>query len=515
MSRDNFSTNVIEKIRGRVGNRCSNPACRVLTTGPSMDAPEKVNIIGIAAHICAASEGGPRYNGDMTPRERKGMDNGLWLCANCSIDIDKDETRYPPDVLRGWKLEAERLSREELGQRLPGKDDAINTLTSALSGLPTTFLPEAIGNTVKATTTVLQNLDPRFAVSASYHDSVTTFTMSAREDVNATLSVEAEHVEEFSTKLEKLFDHGEVLEIDSKFVTLTGSKLLERINSRQGKGSFRFLPFLRKAAAVKIVLVGENGDVHIVQEVKGELTAGRKTISFAGSAHDGIFQIDFRSDIKNFGSDRINLNFSVDFDKYEGHSLQGLPHFSEIKEFYGRVNAGHKLIINLEVDGSPLLKGTIDDAKDHADFGRLRRSLDFIDHCRNILIYFGEDAPFIRGYAIDASIEDLLNKVNAAITQKNIFPATAFGSGLTTVITFHAEESGVLRDNGPRELALEQVTPQNVDLFGYRINLPRIALKFDKAVPIFDVVLDDVKENDELVIKWQFEPDCICTIVLL
>ena len=56
--RDNFSKQVIEKLRPRVANRCSNPDCRVPTTGPNLDI-QKVSNIGIAAHICATARGGP------------------------------------------------------------------------------------------------------------------------------------------------------------------------------------------------------------------------------------------------------------------------------------------------------------------------------------------------------------------------------------------------------------------------------------------------------------------------
>lgn len=41
MARDNFPKKVIEKLRARVAHRCSNPSCRVPTSGPSSD--NKVN----------------------------------------------------------------------------------------------------------------------------------------------------------------------------------------------------------------------------------------------------------------------------------------------------------------------------------------------------------------------------------------------------------------------------------------------------------------------------------------
>jgi hypothetical protein len=69
-SRDDFTSATKELLANRVGRRCSNPACRKLTCGANTN-PEKITNIGVAAHICAAAQGGPRYDASMTPEERK------------------------------------------------------------------------------------------------------------------------------------------------------------------------------------------------------------------------------------------------------------------------------------------------------------------------------------------------------------------------------------------------------------------------------------------------------------
>jgi len=86
--RDNFDENTKEILARRVGHRCSNPNCRKLTSGPQTDETKAVNI-GVAAHITAASEGGPRYDNLMSTEERKSIENGVWLCQNCAKLIDK------------------------------------------------------------------------------------------------------------------------------------------------------------------------------------------------------------------------------------------------------------------------------------------------------------------------------------------------------------------------------------------------------------------------------------------
>ena len=88
--RDEFSTTTKETLAKRVGYRCANPNCRKLTCGPCEDENKAINI-GVAAHITAASPGGPRYDETLTSEERKSINNGIWLCQSCAKLIDDDE----------------------------------------------------------------------------------------------------------------------------------------------------------------------------------------------------------------------------------------------------------------------------------------------------------------------------------------------------------------------------------------------------------------------------------------
>ena len=54
--RDDFPRPVVETLAKRVGNRCSNPGCRKLTSGPHTE-DEKVLNVGVAAHVTAAASG--------------------------------------------------------------------------------------------------------------------------------------------------------------------------------------------------------------------------------------------------------------------------------------------------------------------------------------------------------------------------------------------------------------------------------------------------------------------------
>lgn len=106
MTRDNFSKEKNRVIAERAAYMCSNPECRLLTSGPHSDENKSLKN-GVAAHIYAASPKGPRFNPNQTKEERSGAVNGIWLCHSCSDLIDKDPTRYTVEVLHDWKRKHE------------------------------------------------------------------------------------------------------------------------------------------------------------------------------------------------------------------------------------------------------------------------------------------------------------------------------------------------------------------------------------------------------------------------
>jgi hypothetical protein len=112
--RDEFSPKTKEVLAKRVANRCSNPGCWAITSGPQ-SVPDGAINIGVAAHITAAASGGPRYDEDLSPAERASATNGIWLCQNCAKLIDSDTLRFSEAQLRAWKRNAEEAAREGLG----------------------------------------------------------------------------------------------------------------------------------------------------------------------------------------------------------------------------------------------------------------------------------------------------------------------------------------------------------------------------------------------------------------
>jgi hypothetical protein len=115
--RDDFTTKTKEILAKRVGFICSNPKCNMLTIGPHSNSNKNINI-GVAAHIAAASGVGPRYNSNQSREERKNISNGIWLCQSCSVLIDRDTGKFPEELLKEWRDNAEKKASERLNTQL-------------------------------------------------------------------------------------------------------------------------------------------------------------------------------------------------------------------------------------------------------------------------------------------------------------------------------------------------------------------------------------------------------------
>ena len=107
--RDNFRARTKLQIAKRAGWQCSCPWCRCPTVGSNSEGDDEINI-GVAAHICAAAPGGPRYDSSMSAEERKSASNGIWLCETHAKLVDTSDPMFTVELLREWKEEAQERS---------------------------------------------------------------------------------------------------------------------------------------------------------------------------------------------------------------------------------------------------------------------------------------------------------------------------------------------------------------------------------------------------------------------
>lgn len=145
MARDNFPKKVVETLAKRAGHQCSK--CKRLTVGPSKQA-EGIIVVGVAAHIRAASPGGARFEKTMSPAQRKAISNGIWLCQDDAKLVDDDEEEFTVALLERMKAEHEADIKERVtsGRTSGGRpsDREILGLFAAILDRPA--LSEPFGN---------------------------------------------------------------------------------------------------------------------------------------------------------------------------------------------------------------------------------------------------------------------------------------------------------------------------------------------------------------------------------
>lgn len=118
--RDDFSPSTRDLLAKRSGYICAYPGCKRMTVAGSDDRKSGLTVIGVAAHITAASKKGPRYDPGMCIEERTGEANGIWTCQNHGKFIDDNPSRCSVEELRRWKAQHEKwvFDRVESGNEL-------------------------------------------------------------------------------------------------------------------------------------------------------------------------------------------------------------------------------------------------------------------------------------------------------------------------------------------------------------------------------------------------------------
>ncbi len=232
--RDEFSKKVILELERRVNGHCSNPDRPVPTSGPTGTHAGAINI-GVAAHICAASPGGPRYDPGMTPEERAGIENGIWLCQSCAKMIDSDPATYTVSSLKRWRRVAEQRAQESLGL-IPISKERYAVLEAAVFRTsPGSESADPVGTICDLTVAALQQIDPRFRVSVAREGKLTTYNYEATEPISGKVIVKREFANEFTDKFDAFVRHGEDLSITAEAVSFEGLPLFERLSPQGGK----------------------------------------------------------------------------------------------------------------------------------------------------------------------------------------------------------------------------------------------------------------------------------------
>ncbi|NVZ90461.1 hypothetical protein HX813_19700 [Pseudomonas yamanorum] len=425
MARDNFKASVIKKLKDRVAHRCSKPCCRVATSAPR--ELDSVTNIGEAAHICAASPGGPRYDPNMTAVERESFSNGIWLCATHAREIDRDVAGHSVELLHQWKRDSERISKSELGRIQPAASDVQESLNQVLSAMPKSFLPTAIRNAHTASAKILESIDPRFQILTKHDERGTVFTVLAKENVNLSLMVDGDEALAAATGYEHLINHGKPFELGLRNVQMKGTPLFEAIREMMGAGpdvgKLTFGVFPKKVIHKICITDKSTKSQEILDDLQGDLVSGGMSFSFSGTSMGGLLTLKYSS---LFDVAKSSINLNVNLESWRGLSVIHLPWFSKVKRFMEAALKGLDIDLVLEVDGERILAWKMNLSSAESD--RIVQLLRYTDMARKISNYLGVEIPFDIELAPTAIMEDDLERAVGAIAgftqpiEKIIFP---------------------------------------------------------------------------------------------
>lgn len=501
MARDDFTKSVIETLKARVAHRCSNPECRVPTSAPSSSS--QVNNIGVAAHICAASPGGPRYDSSMNAAERKDLSNGIWLCSNCSIDIDRDEKKYTVSFLKEWRSQAEEKSRAELGKKLPSNNETIDTVTAALTGLPKNFIANAISNVHQASGKALELLDPRFLVKTEHYDGQTSICLSAKETVPLSMSISAERTMEYIDKYRQLIEHGKDVEITSTAINFSGSKLIEKL-FESDEGVFR-LSSDKKQATQKLWLVQKStGLTESFDDIRGDISFGTKSFTYMGSSCNDIFKFGYQKILYDHNNN-FNITMKICFEKWDGGNVRSLPYFNKLFYFFQKISQDWEIFTSLEVDGVLVLSSSGMSISSNDNFLDMYSALGYINRCMQIAIFLNSNVIFKSDYVYTAEEHRNIANIVEVISGEQVYEVSDLSSNVTCELEIDSEYNNLKLLTGtkdPISIRVVQKEGDDVELFGVKLKLPIRTIILDSVLPKIHGEINDLKVGDTIKIEW-------------
>lgn len=350
-SRDDFQSGVPEALAKQVGYVCSRPECRASTIGPASNG--KSSSSGVAAHICAAAEGGPRYNPEQTPNERSSQANGLWVCHSCSRLIDNDPAAYPEDMLLRWKAQAIEAAAKQHGTRVLTERDVQEQMASTLSALPTPMSLLALPNAHAAVEVLLEQLDNRLQFKVSHGPQGSRYQIRAKETVPLKMSVVVEDVEKTQEDWSAYIENGRKMVFKAQSVSITGSKAMERVANPSGPGLLELSP---KAMKLKLRLVTTKAPKRQLAMGDALLTHGIKRYEMTSELFGGLMPIRLQGPLALPASEAPSLNMELRYAKWQGVDLRLLDEFDAVHRFFEELLQTKEVALELYDDGKRFLE---------------------------------------------------------------------------------------------------------------------------------------------------------------
>lgn len=388
--RDDFKVTTKRLLAQNVGNLCSNPDCRVLTLGAKTEVLGSAGV-GVAAHITAAAIGGPRYDVRLTKDERKGYQNGIWLCQNCARIIDIDVLKYPIPLLELWKKKAEKFSNNNIGKQLYDeaavRKEVLKNTVEYINDQSVSSSSKLVLEALKLNESNITELDPRFGIKTNIINGELSYILEPKcASIELQVAVKDKKDHLLINSFLKLAEEGREFSIDLNKINMCGSPLFEQLMTKPD-AVFQ-VGAVKSKKKCHIYVTNKNKTVdYCLASCDALCYGGTKKSIIEGSALAKLlsFSVEYGFDVD------IQLAFTIHTKIWIGKRIDKLPYFPKLLKVVNMLSDLGELRIVLddpECDEVPI--GVVSHQTANKSFiVKVTRLIKYIDKARIVNEYFG------------------------------------------------------------------------------------------------------------------------------
>jgi hypothetical protein len=451
----------------------------------------------------------------MTNDERKSISNAIWLCANHSIQIDRDVELHPTILLVGWKQRAEERAIAEQGKKLPAASDATDLLVTALTGKAATFLTSAIANVHAASAETLQKLDPRFRVDTEYKNGIATIGLHAQEAVPFSFKIPSEHAARWQDEIRRLVEHGSPAQVPVSGLEVVGVPILESVlRDLSGAGStLSFRPNGVRATAKLTLLDPLTSAMEQFDDTPGLVFSGGKSARFEGTNCAAIVRLQI---VVNFDGQSSELDMTLHFDLSLWNQVEvlRLPYFDKVVKLSKAIGSGSEISVALEVDGRLALSGNAKFPPDvRSGQSDVAMSLAYLAAARALSELVGVPILVNSKSRITEAEHIRLSEIVSILEGKQVYDASQLESDPTSVLIVGSGSANIhhLLETTSFQTFSCRYGEQHVKVFDTDILLKGAELELICVKPSITVDPSSLQEGDSVLVTWERGPEFRCT----
>jgi hypothetical protein len=472
-----------------------------VTVGPGGQAHEWSSI-GVAAHICAAAPGGPRFDPAMSPQARASIDNGIWLCNNCSRKVDNDTDRFTVPLLTQWKQNAEARALLQVGKRHANDEDVRQQLRIAMGARGAGFVPESIVNVHQAAEQELASLDPRFSVRSEYKNGRPRVLLEAKEQVGITFRVDSSVTQAWQKEVRALLRHGRTLRLPASGVAIEGSRLFDVLAPSDNRTTTIQIEAVQRDAFVRLRLLLQDGSVASEVELVGMCVGGTHSATVEARGVEGVLKLLLRQRNDRKAGPSVATVLEFDPACWSGLDVRQLRGFKAAKDFFSLAACGGSLQADVFVADRLVLKAAWALGAGDRYLAQAANQLAYLDRARILSDFLGARITFVPDHLFDYEEHLALAGAAAMAVGPRVDVFTSPVTCTLVLVPGAGEARLALANASTFLLRFVEAQGKALRVYGQEVHLPRSVVDLSEVVPMCSKDPERLEDGEELSITW-------------